>query len=437
MTDLPDWVGQPLASQRPLIAYIDFKSPYAYLAVEPTRALARECGIAVDWRPLVLDIPSFLGSAKLDNSGRVSEQKRSPEQWSSVKYAYFDCRRYANLRGLTVRGTIKIWDCELAAVGMLWAKQHSDEILDRYLDAVYDPFWRRELDIEDVQVVSQTLAAAGADTAGFAEFLSGEGRTQNAALQQAAFKAGIFGVPTFVVNGQCYFGREHLPRIRWHLQGESGSPPDIAYPVAPAMDSTSDRLEVFVDFASPLSYLALAPTLTCIETTQCNAIWHPAMGSAPRRPLPAAADDGRPAQHRRLRSEALATDIQRYAPHPLSDLYLDADSRHANMGFLWVNQCAPASASAYVAHTLERYWRHGEPIDTLNAICEILSMLGLNAEPYTDYARSAGADALARSQDALRLRGVRGTPTYFVGDEPFLGRHHLPLITTKLRQGDG
>ncbi len=87
MTDLPDWVGQPLASQRPLITYIDFKSPYAYLAVEPTRALARECGIAVDWRPLVLDIPSFLGSAKLDNSGRVSEQKRSPGQWSSVKYA--------------------------------------------------------------------------------------------------------------------------------------------------------------------------------------------------------------------------------------------------------------------------------------------------------------------------------------------------------------
>jgi 2-hydroxychromene-2-carboxylate isomerase len=41
-----------------LTVYIDFKSPYAYLAIEPTRRLAKELQIEVDWYPFVLDIPS-------------------------------------------------------------------------------------------------------------------------------------------------------------------------------------------------------------------------------------------------------------------------------------------------------------------------------------------------------------------------------------------
>ena len=89
---------QPLDSEAPFIIYLDFKSPYAYLAIEPTRRLLSELDLIADWRPFVLDIPSYLGSAKLGKSGKVAEQNRSPEQWSGVKYAYFDCRRYANLR---------------------------------------------------------------------------------------------------------------------------------------------------------------------------------------------------------------------------------------------------------------------------------------------------------------------------------------------------
>ena len=110
-----------MSAASPLTVFIDFKSPYAYLAVEPTRRLARELDVGIDWLPFVLDIPSYLGSARLDGSGEVAEQSRSANQWSKVKYAYYDCRRYANLRGLTIRGTEKIWDTNLAAIGMLWA----------------------------------------------------------------------------------------------------------------------------------------------------------------------------------------------------------------------------------------------------------------------------------------------------------------------------
>ena len=66
----------PLRSEHPMIVYIDFKSPYAYLAKDPAYAIEDELGIEIDWRPLTLDIPSYLGSARLDTQGKVVEKIR-------------------------------------------------------------------------------------------------------------------------------------------------------------------------------------------------------------------------------------------------------------------------------------------------------------------------------------------------------------------------
>lgn len=212
-----------------LAVYIDLKSPYAYLAIDPTRAMARRLGVEIDWRPFTLDIPSYLGSAKLAGDGkRVERAERSPQQWMGVKYAYMDARRYANLTGKTIRGTVKIWDSSAAGIAMLWAKRLGPEACDRFLDAAYPPFWRRELDIEDPRVLEGVLADAGLGTEGFRAYLDGEGRAEHDALNGDAFDAGVFGVPTFLVEGEGWFGREHLPRIEWILRGRCGPAPEAA-----------------------------------------------------------------------------------------------------------------------------------------------------------------------------------------------------------------
>ena len=179
----------PLRSDRPLIVYIDFKSPYAFIAKDPTYALVDQLGIEIDWRPLTLDIPSYLGSARLGADGRVVENNRTPQQWSGVKYAYRDARRYASLRGLTLRGTTKIWDSSLAGIGMQWAKLHGSTSLRGYIDRVYERFWKRELDIEDPRVIEGVLAEAGADNAGFGVYRTGEGRISHDAQQPQIFDA--------------------------------------------------------------------------------------------------------------------------------------------------------------------------------------------------------------------------------------------------------
>lgn len=221
-------VFSTLRGDVPLAVYIDLKSPYAYLAIDPTRDMARALGVAIDWRPFTLDIPSYLGSAKLDREGKVASARRSTQQWSGVKYAYYDARRYANLCGKTVRGTVKIWDSSLAGIAMLWAREQGAAGFERFLDEVYPPFWRRELDIEDLAVLEALLERAGLRTAGFRAFAGGHGREAHDRSNEEAFAAGVFGVPTYLVEDEMWFGREHLPRVGWLLAGRPGPPPDVA-----------------------------------------------------------------------------------------------------------------------------------------------------------------------------------------------------------------
>ena len=211
-----------------LAVYIDLKSPYAFISIEPTRAMAAALGVSIDWRPFTLDIPSYLGSARLDKQGKVASSKRTPQQWTGVRYAYRDARRYASLRDKTLRGTEKIWDSSLAGIAMLWAKQQGPAVFDRFLDCLYPPFWRRELDIEDRGVLEGVLREGGAELQGFEAFANGPGRALHDELNRAAFDAGVFGVPTYLVADEMWFGREHLPRVAWLLAGANGPAPEVA-----------------------------------------------------------------------------------------------------------------------------------------------------------------------------------------------------------------
>jgi 2-hydroxychromene-2-carboxylate isomerase len=203
-----------MAERRTITAYIDYKSPYAYLAKDPVYELERDLEVQVDWLPYVLDIPSFLGAARVDENGRVVEEQRTPHQWRRVRYSYMDCRRQARKQGLVIRGPQKIWDSSLAASGMLYAKRQGNAVLGRYHDLIFERFWKRELDIEDPDVICAVLKEAGADTAGFSAYLAGKGREELERICRAAEANGVFGVPSFVVDGELFWGREHLPDIR-------------------------------------------------------------------------------------------------------------------------------------------------------------------------------------------------------------------------------
>lgn len=186
-----------------MTVYFDYKSPYAYLAVRPARGVAAEFGVAIDWRPYTLRIPEYLGSV----------DSRNAHQWRRVKYSYMDARRMANARGLITLGPQKIFDSRIAHIGALFAQDQG--VFDAYHDRVFERFFRRALDIEDMGAVQAVLAEVGApDAAAFPAFTEGEGDQRYRQVLDEAEAMGVFGVPSFVIGGEIIWGGDRLDMVR-------------------------------------------------------------------------------------------------------------------------------------------------------------------------------------------------------------------------------
>lgn len=372
----------PLKSDAPAIVYIDIKSPYAYLAVEPTRELECALGLQFDWRPFVLDIPSYLGSARLGKGGEVVEQQRSEEQWSGVKYAYFDCRRYARLRDQTIRGTEKIWDTNLISCAMLWMRGRGYAALQTFLDRVYPPFWVRDFDVESETVVAALLAELGEDPQAFLDWVDAEGRALNIELQGQAFGLGVYGVPTYIVDSQMYFGREHLPRVGWHLSGEQGPGPDVSYSLPalmPASRYSARRPEhVCIGVDQSLDSLLALPQLFELLEAYAGTVEWVAIPARTFLREPPAGDESRSALHKLFR-------LQNH----------DANQHRYNAGGWEGTQIA----------------------------VEIQRLLD-----------DRGIELSAQGPEQV-LRPAMPGVVIMLDDEPFIGRQHLPLLGWQLTLG--
>ena len=51
----------------------------------------------------------------------------------------------------------------------------------------------------------------------FQDFVVGKGRALHDAIGEEAEAIGVFGVPMYILDGELFWGREHLPLIRQKL----------------------------------------------------------------------------------------------------------------------------------------------------------------------------------------------------------------------------
>ena len=68
----------------------------------------------------------------------------------------------------------------------------------------------------DVEAVEALLIEAGAPP-GFAAFLAGEGGAEHDRLRSEAEASGVFGVPTFVFDGELFWGGDRIGLLRERL----------------------------------------------------------------------------------------------------------------------------------------------------------------------------------------------------------------------------
>ncbi|MDF2233016.1 DsbA family protein [Albimonas sp. CAU 1670] len=192
---------------RPVVrAYTDYKSPYAYVALAPTLEMAARHGATLEWLPYTLRIAEFMGTV----------EARTPHFWRKVRYAYMDARRYANLQGLTLKGPRRIYDGYWSNAGMLFAQRAG--IFEGYHQAVFEKFWRHELDVDSPEDICAEIGAQGGDAEAFRAYAEGEGREEQARIVTEAEELGVFGVPSFVYEGELFWGGDRLWMLEARLE---------------------------------------------------------------------------------------------------------------------------------------------------------------------------------------------------------------------------
>ena len=187
---------------REIKLYFAYTSPYSYLAMQPAYDLELSHNVRVRFIPHGLNIRKVYGP--LD---RADADRRK------VRYLYIDARRIAKERGLMIFPPKKIFSARLAFYGGIYASER--DRFRSYSSRVFERFWRQELDVESRSAIAAIIDEVGLESADFLRYADSDARADLDAYFAEADRDQIFGVPTFIVDGEQFWGED---RIDWVIR---------------------------------------------------------------------------------------------------------------------------------------------------------------------------------------------------------------------------
>lgn len=191
----------------------DFGSPNAYLAYRALPAILARTGARLEIRPVLLG-----GLFKL--TGNQSPVTAFAEIQGKLDYEALETRRFVARHGLTdFRHNPHFPVNTLLIMRGLVAARRSG-VGAAYLDAVLAAMWERGLKMDDPAMVEGVLSEAGLDAGALlAATQDPEVKAELMAATEAAAKRGAFGIPTFFVGEEMFFGKERLGQVEEELAG--------------------------------------------------------------------------------------------------------------------------------------------------------------------------------------------------------------------------
>ncbi len=195
-------------SNLPPIEFIfDFGSPNAYLALPPLRELAARHGTTVTLTP-----------ALLGGIFKATDNQSPMMAFSAIKgklaYEALERDRFMAKHGLTkFRINPHFPVNTLMAMRGLVAARHLG-VEEPYVAAVLAAMWEDGLKMDDPEIFMGALTAAGLDAPALAAKAQEQAVKDELAANTAhAVERGVFGIPSFFVGDELYFGKERLPQI--------------------------------------------------------------------------------------------------------------------------------------------------------------------------------------------------------------------------------
>jgi len=192
-----------------LVFYYDVVCPYAYLASTQIVDLASRAGAELVYRPILLG-----GVLKTIGAPTVPMNEMSP---GKLKHNFLDMQRWADIWGVPL--TIPP-EHPRRSVNAMRAIISKPEDIPTSSQALFAAYWIDGLDVSDATVVATVLNQAGLD----GEEMVRCAQTETVKLElrertDDAIKAGVFGVPAFVVQDQLFWGQDRLDFVEKALRG--------------------------------------------------------------------------------------------------------------------------------------------------------------------------------------------------------------------------
>ena len=202
---------------QPIIEFIfDFGSPNAYLAWKTLPAIAARAGARVEITPCLLG-----GIFKATNNRSPAEAYR--EVAGKLAYEGLETRRFVERHQLAAFRANPHFPVNTLTImrGLIAARRAG--VGDAYLSVVQAAMWEAGEKMDDPAVVARVLHAGGLDApALLAATQDPEVKAELIANTEAAVARGVFGIPTFFVGKEMFFGKERLGQVEEEAARRAG-----------------------------------------------------------------------------------------------------------------------------------------------------------------------------------------------------------------------
>jgi 2-hydroxychromene-2-carboxylate isomerase len=191
----------------------DFGSPNAYLAHKVIPDIEKRTGEKFVYVPVLLG-----GIFKLTNN------KPPMVAFGGIRnkmdYEMLETRRFIARHGLTQFTFNPHFPVNTLALMRMVVAAEREGILPRYVDAAFHHMWEAPKKMDDPDVIRAALSESGLD----ADKLIAAAQTDDVkqglmANTQAAVERGVFGSPSFFVEGELYFGKDRLRDVEEEIAG--------------------------------------------------------------------------------------------------------------------------------------------------------------------------------------------------------------------------
>lgn len=194
-------------ADRALSFYFDYISPYAYVAWHRLQTFAPEHGLTVAVQPTLF-------AALLNAHGHKGPGEIAPKR----AYMFKDCARLAAGFGLPFEPPASHPFNPLPSLRASLLDME-EATRAKLVTRLYAATWAERRDVGSAAVVAELCAGLGISDA--AERIANPAvKRRLREVTEGAIEMGVFGVPTFVVDSELFWGNDSFPHLARFLDGK-------------------------------------------------------------------------------------------------------------------------------------------------------------------------------------------------------------------------